>query len=255
MTEQGFQFTKEGSEILNIKTPFPVNQNVWASFMLDIFPQFQIPPEHMTRHRHNGRYLNRKTDFDEIADGQILGYIHGYLPHGERSHGRVGVSGLVHVPEKRIFYLEQIQADLEENPRSRISLLDSLNRVQAETISYLLNQLMDVQKVTTYKDVKTTKELRDRFGKTLADIDLLKGYYSDYEKPRICADEIDKIPIGKLPLFIRDQDVDFLRSQTCLDFLRNLDDVAREDRELNPIDLLLQIPALMNQKYSEIVKI
>jgi hypothetical protein len=249
-----FECYPEGREKVWIKTPFPVCQNVWSSFVFEIFPEFVTSLERIHQRRHNMRYLNRRSEYDEIADGQVLGYIHAYLPHLERTGGRVDANGLVHVPDNRTFYLEQIQADLEENPRIRTALLNSLTQVHAETVSYLLNQLMDVPKETCYKDVKTTKELRDTLGQHLVEIDLLKGSYTDYGNPNWrFASEINRIPIGELPLFMRG-DVDNLRGQTCLDFLRDLDSVLREDRELTPIDLL-QIPAIMNQKYFDVVRV
>lgn len=256
MGENNFQLSREGHERLRVKTPFPVSQNVWASFVLEIFQEFVTPPEHLNQYRHNGRYVNRNPNsYDEIADGQALGYIHAYLPHGmrsrgERSLGREDVSGLIHVPEKRLFYLEQIEADLSENPKSRAALLDRLKQINAETISYLLNELMEVPRRTIFKNVKTTKELRDRFGENIAERGLFSGYYNNPGETPVREYEIGKIPIGKLPLYMRGQNLNFLRTQTCLDFLRDLDMVLGTDRELRPVVDMLQIPAVMNQKYS-----
>ncbi len=254
MSEPNFQLSKEGNERLRVKTPFPVCQNVWSSFVFEIFPQFVTPIEQMSQGRHNKKYLNRREEYDEIADGQILGYVHAYLPHLERTDGRIDVNGLIHVPEKRVFYLEQIEADLSENQRSRTALLGRLKQVHSETVGYLLNELICARKTTPYRNVKTTKELRDTLGQHLVEIDLFHGFYTDFGNPNWrFASEINKIPIGELLLFMRG-DVDNLRGQTCLDFLRDLDAVLIEDRELTPIDLL-QIPSVMGEKYSKIVKI
>ena len=258
MAESGFEITYEGRERLWIRTPISVYQNVWSSFVFQIFPEFQLPPEHMSQSRHKGRYINRNPEgYDEIADGQTLGYIHAYLPHGERSKGRQGVNGLVHVPEKRIFYLEQIEADLSENPRSRGALLNELKQIHAETVGYLLTQLMDVPGRTEFRDVKTTKELRDKLAENFASIGLLSGCYNNPGEPPIRDYEIGKIPIRKLPLNMKGGNLDFLRTQTCLDFLRDLDNVLREDRELKelgPVNML-QIPLVMREKYSGIVRV
>lgn len=250
---QGFEFVRTGNERLWVKTPFPVALNVWSSFVFNIFPEFQVPPENNYQDRHNGKYLNRQNEFDEIADGQVLGYVHAYLPHlRERKIGRVEFDGLIHVPDKRILYLDQIQADLEENPRQRRAQLEGLRQVHSELVGYLLNQLIDVPKNCR---AKTTKELRDTFGKNLAQNGLLTGYFTDYgEKDWISTGSLDVIPIGKLPLYMRGQDLDFLRSQTCLDFLRDLDSVLEKDRELTFADTL-QIPGVMAQKYSRIVRV
>lgn len=148
----------------------------------------------------------------------------------ERGQGKVGVTGLIHVPDNRVFYLEQIQADLEENPRTKAALLDSLKQVHAETVGYLLNELMNIPKTTTYKNVKTTKELRDVFSQELVKIGLFDGYSSDYGNRDSCsAAYLHHILIGKLPLFMGGQNIDFLR---------DLDGVLKEDRELGPMRFL-----------------
>lgn len=260
MSEPKFDFAKEGNDRLQVRTPVPVCQNVWASFVFEIFPRFQVPLEHMSKDRLNGRYLNRRpNNVDEIADGQAGDYYrHAYVPHTERSERRQGVNGLIHVPEKRIFYLEQIEADLSENSRSRIALLNGLKQVHAETIEYLLGELIQAPKNARFKDVKTTKELRDRLGLNFAKVGLLDGSYNPHREPYISAGEIKEIPMGQLPLYMHDlnmqKDADVLRSQTTLDFLRDLDLTLREDKELAPMDLL-QIPIVMREKYSDIVRV
>lgn len=254
MSEINFQLSKEGNERLRVKTPFPVSQNVWSSFVFEIFPEFVTPPEHLIQVRSNKRYLNRRNEYDEISDGQVLGYVHAYLPQLERTPRKADVNGLIHVPEKRTFYLEQIEADLSQNQGTRTALLSRLRQVHSETFGYLLNELMCAQKTTPYRNVKTIKELRDTLGQHLVKINLLQGSYTDYGNPNWrFASEINRIPLGELPLFMRG-DVDNLRGQTCLDFLRDLDNVLREDRELTPIDLL-QIPLVMRERYSETVRI
>jgi len=239
-----------------VKTPFPVCQNVWADFVMKIFPDFVVPPEQMHRNYYHGKHLNRMSKYDEIADGQGgYYYRHAYLPHGDRYFpGRVEVSGLIHVPNCRISYLNQIQAGLEENPRSRTALLDSIRQVNAETIGYLIKQLIQAPGTTTFRDVKTARGLRDVFGKELARSELLDGCYNDPGSTYINAYAIDQIPIGQLPLSMKGQNIDFLRSQTCLDFLRDLDDIVIGDVELTKTDLA-QIPEAIKKRYSDIVRV
>lgn len=248
MVSQVFGLNRVKDEQLWVKTPFPVPQNVWADFVFQIFPEFQIPIKHSSLHRYQGRHINRRRDYDEIADGQVNAYIHAYLPHCQRREGMVHDFGVVHVPDIRAFYLEQIQADLEENPRARSALLESLRQVHVETVSYLLNELMNVSKVAHYQDVKTTKELRDVFGKKLAKIGLIRGCYTPYGQIS------HEIPIGELPLYMNGENINFLQSQTCLDFLRDLDSVFGIDRELQPMEIL-GVQLAMNQRYRHIVKV
>jgi len=255
MNEPVFQVLYEGDDRLRVKTPFPVTQNVWSNFVLEIFPDLIRPPQNQAEGTAFSKYLNRRTDYDEISEGQVFGYVHAYIPKLERTPTRSDVTGLIHVPEKRKFYLEQIEADLTENPKTRVALLNRLQQIHSETVEFLVDRLM---KSSTNPGespkVTSTKELRDYLGEQFFKANLLQGHFTDYGDPNwIYARDIDKLPIGKLPLFMRGKNIDNLRTQTCLDFLRNLDTILEQDRPLN-LATLMYIPFNLLNMYSDILR-
>ena len=66
-----FEFHKEGDERANIKTPFPVTQNVWGFFMREMLNPLFVDKQ--GKDGVNGRvYLNRweNEPVDELAQGQ-----------------------------------------------------------------------------------------------------------------------------------------------------------------------------------------
>lgn len=234
-----------------VRTPFPVTQNVWANFVFRLL-DVDRANEHGVSISKKTVYLNRweNEPVDEIAQGQYGSgretFKHAYLPHCERQGLNVHDWGLIHVPVSRDFYLDQIEAELDESPKTHSALLKRLNSIQQRTVGQIFERFFEEMA----KMPNEVEVLRQNLIERLKSPGILPsqvGHYKQTENYRL-----GEFPV--FPAYIKDNN--HLVSQTALDFIRNLDGVlireTRSDRGI-AIGTVRNIYRTMHGMYSHLM--
>lgn len=213
-----FDFRRINESVADVFLPLDASRNVRTVFVSDIFPRFMSPPGFISY----GKYVNRREDFDELAEGQAGNYyVHSRV--SKMGDGSIANALSISVPKQRSFYLDSVQAYLAEQPRCAEASLNSHIALEKELLDFLFKELEHSDRNTIYRG-KSGKSYRDAFGSSLVDNRLFSGYFTSVKSQNVRANQIDKMNLGSLPLSMFGRDLDFLRVQTILDFLTTIDD-------------------------------
>ncbi|MFH1358867.1 MAG: hypothetical protein ABIH37_03205 [archaeon] len=255
-------FRATENDRLWVTTPFAVSQDPWASFILNLFEDPEIVsgrgirtfPHRVTPYSYSSTprtfYLNRwETEpVDEIANGQFGQYYkYLYLPHVHRADLRVSNNGLIDAANP--FYLDRLQARIEDAPRSATVLLEHLNDVHKGVLERLLGGLGKLT-LDTRPPIGQTEELRRKMLEFAVEGEMLPSYYLKYGSPW----DQDNIPlVGNYPASVHYiLGKDELTYMTTIGFLRDLDVMIGRDTTLG-VQEISRINRETHERYHHLV--
>lgn len=145
---------------LFVRLPFAVTHTVFAYYVLDIFPEFDLTDsssrekgygifkclnrvEGRTNYDRGGRVIKTWDEFQLADSSGYFTYIHCYLPDDMREGLDVANWGYICVPKTKTGYLDFLENDLTQNVEKNIKLLEEMNSSQGRIIEKLLEHFSE----------------------------------------------------------------------------------------------------------------